>query len=393
MSRRCVSQDTASDTEIESDVADPSEMCEMQNLLDTTEHSVSDGLWPIYDQCVIIALAQFACAPLIFVVSCRGNDHAAGFILVLMLVCSTSLQYWLAGKLISWLRRQPRAKWQHSIDALSHLNGRCGMHCVTSGGLACIFGMLEAVDPALDAWAAANAYSLYTGPVKQEFTASWEGAPPAGWLVARLGLPGILFSILVGSMLCQLIALWWLVQRHAGRFDRFEEDGDEDAVFAMWYNWKHTTDIGGLLILHDVFDKLLHAELELDEESKLYPVVDRFHSFMPKVVAEALPGFWFQITVFALTYDSCPFNKYVVNIASITSSIVCVSNLLRLQMTTLCEKWHYTPKRPSASAGVLYWLNLPVALLALCCFIACLARFAGVWICPSHILVISHGCF
>ena len=205
MSRRCVSKETASDTEIESDVADTNEMCEMQNLLDTTEHSISDGLRPIYDQCIIIALAQFACAPLIFVVSCRGNDHAAGMILVLMLACSTGLQYWLAGKLLFWLKRQPRGKWQHSIDALSHLNGRCGMHCVTSGGLACIFGMLEAVDPALDAWAAANAYSLYTGPVRQKFTASWEDAPPAGWLVARLGLPGILFSILVGSMLAVLL--------------------------------------------------------------------------------------------------------------------------------------------------------------------------------------------
>ena len=257
-----------------------------------------------------------------------------------------------------------------------------------------MLGTLEAVDPALDAWAAANAYSLYTGPVKEKFTAAWEDAPPAGWLVARLGLLGILFSILLGSMLCQLIALRWLVQRHAGRFDRFEEEDDEDAAFAMWYNWKHTTDIGGLLILHDVFDKLLHAELEHDVEEKLYPVVDRFHSFLPKVVAEALPSFWFQISIFALTYDSCPFNKYVVNIASITSSIACVSNLLRLQMTTLCQTWHYTSKRPSASAGgFLYWLNLPVALLALCCFIACLARFAGVWICPSHILVLSHGCF
>ena len=80
MSRRCVSEGTASDAETESDAADPGEMCEMQNLLDTNEHSVSDGLWPIYDQCIIIALAQFACAPLIFVVSCRGNDHAAGLI-------------------------------------------------------------------------------------------------------------------------------------------------------------------------------------------------------------------------------------------------------------------------------------------------------------------------
>ena len=130
MSRRSVSEETVFNAELESDVADPSEMCEMQNLLDTTEHSISDGLWPIYDQCIMIALAQFACAPLIFVVSRRGNDHAAGVILVLMLVCSTGFQYWLAGKLVFWLKRQPRGKWQHSIDALSHLNGRCGMRCV-----------------------------------------------------------------------------------------------------------------------------------------------------------------------------------------------------------------------------------------------------------------------
>ncbi|OLQ12992.1 hypothetical protein AK812_SmicGene3034 [Symbiodinium microadriaticum] len=261
-------------SDADSDGADTGYLCELENLLQEGGYFKDDDLWPAYMRCIAVSLVQFACAPLVFLCAYSGRGSAAGMTVGFMLLGSTAFQYWLVYWLVSWLKRQPcRATWQPSIDALTDFRGTCSTCCVLSGAFALLFGMIEAIDPALDAWAAANAFNLYTHDLRLKFESSWNYIPLLGWLVAGLGLPGVLLSILLFSMLCQL---WFLFDKDqyvtAERlFDKFREGAETRAEcrYKLWYQWKHVADLGGLLVLLGVFEKLVHAELELDTDGDL----------------------------------------------------------------------------------------------------------------------------
>ncbi|CAE7694897.1 unnamed protein product [Symbiodinium microadriaticum] len=347
-------------------------------------------------RCIAVSLVQFACAPLVFLCAYSGRGSAAGMTVGFMLLGSTAFQYWLVYWLVSWLKRQPcRATWQPSIDALTDFRGTCSTCCVLSGAFALLFGMIEAIDPALDAWAAANAFNLYTHDLRLKFESSWNYIPLLGWLVAGLGLPGVLLSILLFSMLCQL---WFLFDKDqyvtAERlFDKFREGAETRAEcrYKLWYQWKHVADLGGLLVLLGVFEKLVHAELELDTDGDLYPVVDRFWSFIPKVLAESLPSLWFQVSVIALTYESCSGSTFAVNVVSVASSTFVVGRSLHLQLQTLVKSWQTSTCSQLTDPHMLF--SFAAWALAFCVFSVCLMRLGGLWLCPSHVYSLDGGCF
>eukprot|EP00439_Symbiodinium_sp_Y106_P047741 s1540_g6.t1 len=386
---------TASRPDTDSDGADTGYLCEWQNLL-SGEYASDEDLWPAYMHCIAVSLVQFACAPLIFLCAYSGHGSAAGVTVGFVLIGSTAFQYWLAFMLVSWLKRQPcRATWQHSIDALADFGSTYNLCCFLSGALACPFSMIEAIDPALDAWAAANAFNLYTDDLRVKFESSWNYIPLLGWLVAGLGLPGVLLSILLFSMLCQL---WFLYQKDqyvtAERlFDKFAEGAETciECRYKLWYQWKHVADLGGLLVLLRVFEKLVYAELELDRNGALYPLVDRFWSFVPKVLAEALPSLWFQVSVIALTYESSSRSVLAINVVSVASSAFVVGRSLHLQLQTLVKSWQTRTYSyltdPHMLFGFASWV------LSFCVFFVCLIRLAGLWICPSHVYSLDGGCF
>ena len=383
-------------SDADSDGTDTGYLCELENLLQKGDYFRDDDLWPAYMRCIAVSLVQFACAPLVFLCAYSGRGSAAGMTVGFMFLGSTAFQYWLVYWLVSWLKRQPcRATWQPSIDALADFGSTCSTCCVLSGTFALVFGMIEAIDPALDAWAAANAFNLYTHDLRLKFESSWKNIPLLGWLVAWLGLPGVLLSILLFSMLCQL---WFLFDKDqyvtAERlFDKFREGAETCAEcrYKLWYQWKHVADLGGLLVLLGVFEKLVHAELELDTDGDLYPVVDRFWSFIPKVLAESLPSLWFQVSVIALTYESCSGSTFAVNVVSVASSTFVVGRSLHLQFQTLVKSWQTSTCSYLTDPHMLF--SFAAWALAFCVFSVCLMRLGGLWLCPSHVYSLDGGCF
>ncbi|CAE7766405.1 unnamed protein product [Symbiodinium sp. CCMP2592] len=382
----------------DSDGADTNHLYKLENLLQAGEYLRDDDLWPAYMRCIAVSLVQFACAPVVFVCvcACSGRVTAAGMTIGFMLIGSTAFQYSLADTLVSWLQRQPcRASWQHSIDALADFGSTCSMCCFLSHVSATMFGMIEAIDPALDAWAAANAFNLYTDDLRLKFESTWNHIPLLGWLVAYLGLPGVLLSILLFSMLCQLWSLYEQDQHVTTYklFDKFME-GAETGIehrYKLWYEWKHVSDLGGLLVLLRVFEKLVYAELELDTNGALYPLVDRFWSFVPKVLAEALPSLWFQVSVIALTYESSSRSVLAINVVSVASSVFVVGRSLHLQLQTLVKSWQTRTCSYFTKPRMLQ--NCAAWLFSFCCFSICLIRLAGLWICPGHVYSLGRGCF
>ncbi|CAE7634702.1 unnamed protein product [Symbiodinium sp. CCMP2592] len=385
---------TATRSDTDSDGADTGDLCEWQNLLHPGEYASSDDLWSAYMHCIAVSLVQFACAPVIFL--CAYSDHgsAAGATVGVVLIGSTAFQYWLVFRLVSWLERQPcRTTWQHSIDALADFGSTYNLRCFLSGALACPFSVIEAIDPALDAWAAANAFNLYTDDLRLKFEASWNYIPLLGWLVAGLGLPGVLLSILLFSMLCQLLFLYQKDQYITAE-RLFDMEGAETCIehrCKLWYEWKHITDLGGLLVLLRVFEKLVYAELELDTNGALYPLVDRCWSFVPKVLAEALPSLWFQVSVIALTYESSSRSVLAINMVSVATSVFVVGRSLHLQLQTMVKSWQIRTCSYFTKPRMLF--SWAAWVLSFCVFSVCLMRLAGLWICPSHVYSLHGGCF
>ncbi|CAK8990572.1 unnamed protein product [Durusdinium trenchii] len=116
----------------------------------------------------------------------------------------------------------------------------------------------------------------------------------------------------------------------------------------------HMCDVGSLMLLHDVFRELVQVEIDLSE--KIWPVPDRNASFRTKIVGEALPALWLQISLLSLTWDSATAKSPAVTFVSMCC--VLATNF---------------------SFGVTILL-------------VCTIRLVGVWYCSSHILNLSSGC-
>ena len=102
-------------------------------------------------------------------------------------------QLWLADKLLEWQQQSPH-EWRPHIGELAKLDKPSVLPFVSSLGQACLFGIIEAVDPSLDAWAAAIAQGPYRESMKLVFEESSEATPVVGGLAGLLALPPILLG-------------------------------------------------------------------------------------------------------------------------------------------------------------------------------------------------------
>ena len=349
-----------------------------------------------YWQSVATAYVQFACIPVILILVMKDCKAVAAVVICLVFTGSTRFQFWMIGRLRLFLQRQrqePRDIWECHARALLELrNGSSSwMPCISSSAGTWMLGIIEAVDPALDAWQAASALHTFTEPIKKKFAASWEPVPLVGRLVAWLGMPCILLLILLVATILQLLELHvrilqfnFLMEEARVRHESCEVVLDAKVRRSLWYNWKHTADIGGLMLLHDVFGQLVLVETKMDPS--IYPLVDRVPTFMPKVFAEALPSLWFQISMLSLTIESVPTGQVAMNLLSICSSMICIAQQLRLMAEALYTIIFVMKRLPRR------WYYIPAFVISLCCFPVCVIRLAGVWLCSSHVLLISAGC-
>ncbi|CAE7249562.1 unnamed protein product [Symbiodinium natans] len=343
-------------------------------------------------QCKLAAFLQFLAMPLVYFLGYLGCRDLAAVTIVVLLFASGAFQFRLKDRLLEWLRCHPQEAWQELTQATAELEASSKwLPCLSTGSLAFVKGIYEAVDPAMDAFAAGNSRHMYTKDVERGFQVSWRRAPLIGPAVAGVGLPGVLLLILVAATTCQIYKLVSETVRLERKIASMEAEYPAHAREAaswrwqMWIRMAHVTDVGGLMLLHYVYQQLVRVEIA--RYPHLWPIVDRNAAFEVKTFMEAVPSLWFQISLVGLTYDTASTENLVVTFASITTGALTVGHILFLETSVLRHLSHlgelFTQKQ---------WAFLLAYVGTLCCWSACMVRLLGVWICPGHILNVESGC-
>ena len=246
--------------------------------------SDEEFLLDVLTKCKWMGLAQFAMIPLVFALAkLRCNRLVLACVAVEVLI-SLVAQQQVRREVADWV--YVKDVWKSHTEALN----RRPVGILQLRELLVYFATLsEAKDPAMDAWTAANSYEMCTASVHERFVAAWKPIPVVGHTVGSLGLPGILLLCLCVATLGQMYAFLRKEGQVNARLDCIKQSmmstcPDEAAHcrWRVWINMSHMMDVGGLMLLHDIFRELVQVEISLSK--KVWPVPDRNASFRHRLV-------------------------------------------------------------------------------------------------------------
>ena len=242
-----------------------------------------DGSWCACSTEHRMGLAQFAVIPLVFALAQLRCTRLVIAGTVLHLLGSFAVQMHLRWEVAEWVRQHLDQGWQPHIQAVEAWKtwGSVTMHELWIYFVA----LSETLDPVMDAWTAANSEEMCTASVREKFAAAWESTPLVGHTIGSIGLPGMLLICLCCSTIWQIYEfLRKETQVHStlGLVKQSFQNTDlDEAATSRWTAWiymSHMCDVGGLMLLHDIFLKLVQVEIESSPE-KIWPVLDRTPSF------------------------------------------------------------------------------------------------------------------
>lgn len=253
-------------------------------------------------------------------------------------------------------------------------------------------GLYESIDPDMDVLTAANSWNSVTKPEQDIFVNSWQAVPVAGEIISCLGLPGTLTALVIFATFTQLSAsivihqrLWRLIEQLP------TADVDDEPYFRwkLWVEFAHLADIAGLMALKDAFHALIRVDLASGHPD-VWPIIDRVASFRVKVLCEAVPNLWFQISLLALTFNTTGIQSQILTLVSIFTGMLTIIGQTMLELKTLLAGLHRFDDRRFKLKSFL--IDSFCSILTVCCLVASCVRLFGVWLCPSHIFNFTTNC-
>lgn len=151
-----------------------------------------------------MGLAQFAVIPLVFALAQLRCTRLVIAGTVLHLLGSFAVQMHLRWEVAEWVRQHLDQGWQPHIQAVDTWKtlGALTMHELWIY----LVTLSETLDPAMDAWTAANSEEMCTAPVREKFAAAWETTPLVGHTIGSIGLPRILLIFLCCTTIWQVFS-------------------------------------------------------------------------------------------------------------------------------------------------------------------------------------------
>lgn len=337
--------------------------------------------------CLRVGALQFALMPLVFLLAKAKLGAGAFFLIASTTSMSLAWQLSARASFISWMKG---GDWETHLEMVPT---RLGLR----DSLTLLGSIVEALDPALDAWTAANAEHMMSKEESQKFATAWGRIWLLGPFIAELGLPRLLLLVLVMSTMVQLVAFLWKRRQTLERIQQIDLSGDVELLphrrWRVWIFLSHMADVGGVILLHDLFMRFVKVEISLSD--KVWPVPDRNAAFRTKVLLEALPALWLQISLLGLTMESAtPFN-IIVTCVSIAFSLFAISKHLHLVFQAVWTGLGFQGANWWSGDARYNCYNLQHAMmfaLATSIVSISLARLAGVWLCPEHVLNVTTGC-
>ena len=198
-------------------------------------------------KCKWMGLGEFAMIPLVYFFAKLHFTQLVYVTVVFHVIWSLVAQVRVRREVADWLCQHVDYSWQEHIAAVNTQKLFCGL--LPLGEFLVYFGTLtETLDPALDAWTAANAEVMCTPAVLKKFTLSWRSIPVVGTAIGWIGLPGILLLILCVATVWQLCEFQLKEGDCLEKIKAYEEtsscDPDQDAHrrWHVWINISHLAD-------------------------------------------------------------------------------------------------------------------------------------------------------
>lgn len=238
-------------------------------------------------------------------------------------------------------------------------------------GFEALVSVLEFLDPAQDSAAAGQSWLLWHGGQVERFKEAWRSSGGfASQYFIEYGLPGVLSGLVAFNCMLNLLSL---LGNANVAFRRMRTICNADCdILCAEENWKvlgNLADTGNVELLGFAFSKLARA--------RGMPVGGRQLRTTLKVVLEAVPQLWLQISLLAITYAEQTSSARAMLVFSIVGSMKGIASNLMNECGVGLVMWQHG--RAGACLGYTFWAQLS-AVMALCC----LPRLAGVWYCPSH---------
>ena len=163
----------------------------------------------------------------------------------------------------------------------------------------------------------------------------------------------------------------------------FSPDPDTAAHtrWRVWIYFSHMADVGGVMLLQDLFLKLVEVEISLS--SQIWPVADRNAAFRSKIMLEALPALWLQISLLNLTLDTASSLSIAVTCFSIAFSFYNILKHLGLVFQALLPGLGMIEINSYRGSSCYNAQLASMFAFALCILIACIIRLFGTLLCPS----------
>ena len=269
-----------------------SDYSDVYSVSDTDGDDIDDSdeefLRSVLQKCKCMVLAQFAMIPLVFTLAkIRCTRLVLAFMAVEILV-SLIAQVQVRKEVADWVCEHVKDGWKQHVEALDSRRWFVGILPIRE--LLVYFATLsEAKDPAMDAWTAANSEQMCTATVREKFAAAWQPIPAVGCAIGAIGLPGMLLFFLCVATLGQMSSCFSKEGQISDRLHLIKQSflmSDlHEAAHQRWRVWiyfSHLCDVGGLMLLHDIFLKLVNVEIDLSH--RVWPVADRNAAFRDQLV-------------------------------------------------------------------------------------------------------------
>jgi hypothetical protein len=258
-----------------------------------------------------------------------------------------------------------------------------------------LFGAPLYIDVDLDMATAVNAWLLASGSTREHWVDSWKKVPFIGVYVAEIGLATTMGALVIFATVMQVRNAREHLRECEERIVKWPHasDNSNDAWKKRFLLWQH------MGALSDVTSNVLMGELcqcvcidccepwEVAErmagKEKPHKPPGRGAKFQAKIVYEAAPQMWLQVSFVSQAYGGAHLRTIITGLGAIFTGLCTMFSEIMRNVLRMMDLWHIMQHR------VYEVLRMVVVIFIA---IACTIRSAGIWFCEDHVFNLSSGC-
>jgi len=343
----------------------------------------------------MLGYINFITMPLTFMLAFLGYSKFVYPLIAFKAVSVGTLQGRMLRALSKWQTSKTDEQMESIRDAWMHINemSKSPLHILAS-----LVDLIEVVDTDLDAMTAGNSFHAMSAAQQIIFARSWESVPLMNVVADKIGLPGMLTTLVLLYSLSQLKMFRQYIHQLSAKSKYWPLNGCSGGggESRFWFNHHiyMAADLGGLMATVDVTGTLWKyittPEKEEREMKRWNSTADRGEGFVWKVFCEILPSAWLTISMLGLIFDTAPRLVLVQTVMSVASSLF---TSLKIEYNIVSHFWRQMLSWEQLRNVYHIRQKFFLTVILLVGITIMSFRLAGVWECPDHIWnLTSLGC-